>query len=325
MFTGESATTRRGVGPGHLPRPYGRARNTSAPRCSEDRHVQPEKPEFPQGDRLPAGRTAVPAAPLGGVEDGEVRGLRGEASRGQGDRPHLREDLDAHPRRIRGGGVRPGGPRHLSRSVGFAARTQGVGRRHRPGPRSDVRRHRVPRQRPDRRRGTRGERRRPRLQRADERVAPDADVGRLPHDARGERQAVRRAVVRVRRRLPVQHGSLAARHGCADGRGRPSRRAGVAGAARRRRADRPGHRRPHRRSHHDHRRRRPGGRGRRLRAHRRLGVDGGAEGRLARPCRSPPAVPGQHGTARDGPATRGRSSCTACRRSTTRTPSSAAR
>ena len=42
-------------------------------------------------------------------------------------------------------------------------------------------------------------RRRPRLQRADERVAPDADAGRLPHDARGEWQAVRRAVVRVRR------------------------------------------------------------------------------------------------------------------------------
>ncbi len=34
----------------------------------------------------------------------------------------------------------------------------------------------------------------PGLQRADERVAPDADARRLPHHARSERQAVRRAV-----------------------------------------------------------------------------------------------------------------------------------
>ena len=43
------------------------------------------------------------------------------------------------------------------------------------------------------------QRRRARLQRPDQRVAPDPDAGRLPDDARGERQAVRRAVVRVRR------------------------------------------------------------------------------------------------------------------------------
>ena len=34
----------------------------------------------------------------------------------------------------------------------------------------------------------------------------------------------RRSRLRVRRRLPVQHGPLAARHGCADGQRRPARR-----------------------------------------------------------------------------------------------------
>ena len=104
----------------------------------------------------------------------------------------------------------------------------------------DVRRHRVPRQRAGRRRGAGGERRRARLQRPHQRVAPDPDAGRLPDDARGERQALRRPVVRVRRRLPVQHGSVAAGDGGADGRRRAPRRAGDAGAARRRRRRSPG-------------------------------------------------------------------------------------
>ena len=46
---------------------------------------------------------------------------------------------------------------------------------------------------PSRRRGAGRLRRRPRLQRPDQRVAPDADARRLPDDARGERQALRRA------------------------------------------------------------------------------------------------------------------------------------
>ncbi len=77
---------------------------------------------------------------------------------------------------------------------------------------------------PGRRRGARRVRRRARLQRADRRVAPDADARRLPHHARGEQQAVRRDRLRVRRRLPLQHGPLAARHGRADGQRRPARR-----------------------------------------------------------------------------------------------------
>ena len=50
-------------------------------------------------------------------------------------------------------------------------------------------------------------------------------------------------VVRVRRRLPVQHGPVAAGDGGADGRRRAPRRPGDAAAARRRRGHRPGDRR----------------------------------------------------------------------------------
>ena len=93
------------------------------------------------------------------------------------------------------------------------------------------------------RRGAGGQRRRARLQRPHQRVAPDPDAGRLPDDARGERQAVRRPVVRVRRRLPVQHGPFAVGDGCADGRRRATRRRGHTAAARRRGGHRPGDRR----------------------------------------------------------------------------------
>ena len=89
----------------------------------------------------------LPAAALRGGEDRQVRRHRGEAARGQGDRPDLREDLDPHEVGVRGRRLRPGCPRHLPRPVRVAARPQGVRRRHgaRAGP--DVRRHRVPRQR----------------------------------------------------------------------------------------------------------------------------------------------------------------------------------
>ena len=72
-------------------------------------------------------------------------------------------------------------------------------------------------QRPGRRRGAGRVRRRAGLQRTDRRVAPHPDAGRLPHHARVQPQAVRRARLRLRGRLPVQHGPLAARHGRADG------------------------------------------------------------------------------------------------------------
>ena len=73
-----------------------------------------------------------------------------------------------------------------------------------------------------------------RLQRPHQRVAPDPDAGRLPHHARGERQALRRPDLRVRRRLPVQHGPLAPGHGSAHGRRRAARRTGEPRPARRR-------------------------------------------------------------------------------------------
>ena len=70
---------------------------------------------------------------------------------------------------------------------------------------------------------------------------------------------------------------------------------------------------------------REGGRRRRLRPHRRLGVDGRAEGSLEGAHRSAPALPGQRRADEGRPATRRSSSCTACRRSTTRRPRSASR
>ena len=60
-------------------------------------------------------------------------------------------------------------------------------------------------------------RRRARLQRPHQRVAPDPDARRLPHHARGVAQAVRGAHLRLHGRLPVQHGPLAAGHGRAMG------------------------------------------------------------------------------------------------------------
>ena len=127
-------------------------------------------------------------------------------------------------------------------------------------------------------------RRRPRLQRPDRRVAPDADARRLPHDARGERQALRRAVLRVRRRLPVQHGPLAAGHGRADGRRRaplrgPQSLAPPDDVVKIAEGDRGAHRRDRSRSPTTSTRRVDG---RRLRAHRRVGVDGRGEGRVGR-------------------------------------------
>ena len=206
-------------------------------RSSHD--VQPAQPQLPQGDRLRAAGAAVPAAALRGGEDRQVRRHRDEAARGQGDRPDLREDLDAHEVGVRGRRLRPGCPRHVPRPVRFAARPQGVGGRHGACAGSDVRRHRVPRQRTGRRRGAGGERRRAGLQRPHQRVAPDPDAGRLPDDARGERQTVRRPVVRLRRRLPVQHGPVAVGDGSADGCRRAPRRPGHAAAARRRGGHRP--------------------------------------------------------------------------------------
>ena len=85
------------------------------------------------------------------LEDREVRGHRNDAPRRQRDRPDLREDLHPDALLVRSRCVRPGRSRHLPRPVGLADRPQGVDRRHGEGPGPHVRRHRVPREQPDRR------------------------------------------------------------------------------------------------------------------------------------------------------------------------------
>ena len=90
---------------------------------------------------------------------------------------------------VRGRGLRPGRPRHLPRARGLADRPQGVDEGHRPGPRPDLRRHRVPRLRPGHRRRARRVRRRAGLERADRRIPPDPDPRRRPDDDRVQRQA----------------------------------------------------------------------------------------------------------------------------------------
>ena len=91
-------------------------------------------------------------------------------------------------------------------------------------------------------------RRRARVQRTDRRVAPDADARRLPDHARALRQAVRRHLVRVPGRLPIQHGPVTPGHRCAAGQRRPPCRPARALAARGRRRHRPRARRPERRA-----------------------------------------------------------------------------
>ena len=76
-------------------------------------------------------RAALPAAAGRGAQAGQVRGHRGEATRRQGDRAHLREDLHPHPVRVRGRRLRPGRARDLPRPVRLAAGAQGIDRRHR--------------------------------------------------------------------------------------------------------------------------------------------------------------------------------------------------
>ncbi len=135
---------------------------------------------------------------------------------------------------------------------------------------------------------------------------------------RAARQAGRGHRVRLRRRRPVQHGQLVAGHRRPARHGRPHRRAPLAverrggrrAGATRSRPSTGAQDHPHR----GHRRR--GTRGR-LRAHRRLGLHGRAEGGVGQPDRAAAALPGQRGRCWPRPATRTSSSCTACRRSTT--------
>ena len=81
-------------------------------------------------------------------------------------------------------------------------------------------------------------------------------------------------------RLPVQYGALPVGHGRSYGFRRTPRRPGSSSAARRCCDHRQGDRGSDRSTGHDHRRRRYGRLGRRLRPYRRLGVDGRGQGRL---------------------------------------------
>ena len=88
---------------------------------------------------------AVPARPRADLKAAKYAGTERPRLRRQEHRADLREDLDPHPVRLRGGRLRPGRPRHLPRPDRVADGPQGVGRGHRPGAGPDVRRHRVPR------------------------------------------------------------------------------------------------------------------------------------------------------------------------------------
>ena len=160
---------------------------------------------------------------------------------------------------------------------------------------------------------------RARLQRPDRRVASDPDAGRLPHDGRGQPQALRRDRVLLHGRRAQQHGALAARHGRHHGLRRPHLRTQGPLAAGGRPGDRRGARRADRRAHHADRRPRRGAARLGFRLHRRVGLDGRAEGHMGgarAPAHPLPGQPGGDGHDREPAA---RSSCTACRRSTTRT------
>ncbi len=187
-----------------------RLRARSQHSTKEPSHAsQPAQPQLPQGDRLQPCRAPLPAQALGGPQGGQVRGHGGAPPARQEHRPHLREDIDSDALCLRGGGLRPGCPRHVPGPRQLADGPQGVGGRYgaRAGPL--LRRHRVPRQVA----GGRGDPGRPlrraRLQRPHGRVAPDPDAGRLPDHARVQRQGVPRALLRLHGRPALQHGPLA--------------------------------------------------------------------------------------------------------------------
>ena len=118
-----------------------------------------------------------------------------------------------------------GAQRHLSRPGGLADRPQGVVQGHRARARPHVRRHRVPRRQPGRRRDAGQVRRRAGVQRPDRRVPPDADARRRDDHARAQRQADPRDQVRLPRRHAQQHGPLADDRRLPDGHGRAHVRA----------------------------------------------------------------------------------------------------
>src|SRR5262245_56440408 len=124
-------------------------------------------------------------------------------------------------------------------------------------------------------------------------MASHARARRYPPRATVEQPALQQPRLRVRRRLPLQHGPLVARDGRPDGKRCPpwwpAGTPAPEGCRRRRR----GNRRGHRCSDHRHRRPRRGRIRRGLHPHRRLGLDGRGQRRVGRPGTTPHPVPGQ--------------------------------
>ena len=123
-----------------------------------------------------------------------------------------------------------------------------------------------------------GVRRRPGLERPDERVPPHADPRGRPHDDRAQRQAPRRDRVLLPGRRAEQHGELADDRGLQVRDGRSALRAGAPVAGGGAREDGPGDRGGDRRPPHPDRRRRRGREGRGLSLHGRVGLDGRGPG-----------------------------------------------
>ena len=145
--------------------------------------------ELPDPRRVLPRRADVPARPGRAAQGRSPRRTRGAEARRKDDRADLREGLDAHALRVRGGRVPPGRARDVPRPHRVAHRPQGDGQGHGTRARPHVRRDRVPRVRRVGRRRARPLGRCARLQRAHRRVAPDADPGRLPDAPRARRQS----------------------------------------------------------------------------------------------------------------------------------------
>ena len=134
---------------------------------------------------------------------------------------------------VRGRGLRPGRPRHLPRSERIADRPQGVDEGHRPGPRADLRRHRVPGLRAGDVETLAEYAGVPVWNGLTDEFHPTQMLADVAHDAPSTATSPATSRVLLPRRRPEQHGQLA------DGRrlqvrhGRPARRARGAVAGRR--------------------------------------------------------------------------------------------
>ena len=275
-----------------------------------------------------AARAALPAAALRGAQDGEVRRHRGRSARRQGDRADLREDLDAHPVRVRGRRLRPGRPRHLprpDRARSWATRSRS------PTPPGSSAACTTP---------------------SSSAATRQADVEELAeyagvpvyngltdewhptqmladfltmHEASNKPYDEHR--LRLHRRLPLQHGPLAAGHGRADGQPTsaspgPTELQPPDDVVDHRRGDRGSAPAPGSRSPTMPPRRVAG---RRLHPHRRVGVDGRGQGRVDRAGRAAHAVPGQRRAAGRDRQSAGQVHALPAGVPRHRTPSSAAR